>query len=39
MQTIVELRKIEAGTSEQVIRKTRPTVYGIVVVSCMGLQW
>ena len=33
MQTTAELRRMEAGISEHVIRKTRLTVYVIVVVS------
>ena len=30
---------MEAGTGEYVIRNTELTVYGIIVVSCMGLLW
>ena len=36
-QTIAELRRMEEGTCEHVIRKTWLPAYGIVVVSCMGL--
>ena len=37
MQTIAELRRMEAGTSGHINIKNKLTVYGIVLVNSMGL--